>query len=291
MLPRANSYIYSSLHFLRSAISILKWNPLMLKNTHPFHIVAPSPWPLVTSLILLSAASMLIQNLHFNRISLISLAILIQVIIATAAIWWRDVKREATIQGHHTSRTLFLLKYRIIIFIISEVIFFLRFFWAYFHRRISPNIELGRRWPPNRLKIFNPIEIPLLNSIILLSSGATITWAHHSFLNSNINKRLTALIITITLGILFSGCQGIEYIDANFTFSDSVYGSTFFLATGFHGIHVLIGTIFLIVTAKRIYSIQNSTNHFICFDLSAWYWHFVDVVWLFLFISIYWWGS
>lgn len=263
----------------------------MIKISHPFHIVSPSPWPIVASIVLLSAARTVIQRLHSNLMSFILILTITIIISITAAIWWRDVKREASLQGHHTYPTVSLLKYRIIIFIVSEIIFFLRFFWAYFHRSISPNIELGVIWPPIGLKIFNPIEIPLLNSIILLSSGATITWSHHSFLSKNMKSRLTAIVITIILGILFTICQGIEYFDARFTFSDSVYGSTFFLATGFHGIHVLIGTIFLTTTAKRIHTAQNSTNHFVSFDLRAWYWHFVDIVWLFLFISIYWWGS
>lgn len=263
----------------------------MIKISHPFHIVSPSPWPIVASLVLLSAAISIIFRLHSNALTIIIIILTTNLIAITAAIWWRDVKREASLQGHHTFRTISLLKYRIIIFIISEIIFFLRFFWAYFHRRISPNIELGVTWPPIGVKIFNPIEIPLLNSIILLSSGATITWSHHSFLSKNIRKSLLALLLTVNLGILFTLCQGIEYYDASFSFSDSIYGSSFFLATGFHGIHVLIGSLFLTVTAKRITSMQNSTNHFICFDLRAWYWHFVDVVWLFLFISIYWWGS
>lgn len=263
----------------------------MIKFSHPFHIVSPRPWPIIASLVLLSGASTVIFRMHAFYISFRSISTTIFLIAIMSAIWWRDVKRESSLQGHHTIDTTYLLKYRIIIFIISEIIFFLRFFWAFFHRRISPNIELGITWPPAGISIFNPMEIPLLNSIILLSSGATITWSHHSFLTKNIKNRLAALLATILLGILFTIFQGIEYFEAMFSFSDSVYGSTFFLATGFHGIHVLIGSIFLAVTAKRIISVQNSTNHFISFDLSAWYWHFVDVVWLFLFISIYWWGS
>jgi cytochrome c oxidase subunit 3 len=169
----------------------------MIKISHPFHIVSPSPWPIVASLVLLSAARSLILRLHSNFLTIITIIVTANLIAITAAIWWRDVKREASLQGHHTFNTISLLKYRIIIFIVSEIIFFLRFFWAYFHRRISPNIELGVTWPPIGVKIFNPIEIPLLNSIILLSSGATITWSHHSFLSKNIKSRFRAASLVL----------------------------------------------------------------------------------------------
>jgi len=259
----------------------------MIKIRHPFHMVNPSPWPISISIALLYSAIFVISSLGGNNISLYLIFLTIFIPIVGIFLWWRDVKRESSLQGNHSFTTIKLLKYRMIIFILSEVIFFLRFFWAFFHRRISPNIELGLVWPPVTISTFDPIGIPLLNSLILLSSGATITWSHHSFLNKNFKRAINSIIITIILGIIFTFFQGLEYYNAEFSFSDSVYGSAFFLATGFHGIHVIIGTIFLIASARRIFSIINSSYHFISFDLRAWYWHFVDVVWLFLKLFFY----
>lgn len=263
----------------------------MQKISNPFHIISPSPWPILLSFRLIRISFLIIILIILNKISVIIVLFIIIIIIWITILWWRDLKRESSLQGHHNKVVISLLKYRIIIFISSEVIFFFRFFWGFFNRRISPNIEIGQTWPPIGIKIFQPIEIPLLNSIILLSSGASITWSHHNLIEGNIKKRFYSILITICLGILFTICQAFEYYEASFTFSDSTYGSTFFLTTGFHGIHVLLGSIFLSITLIRIFFLSNSKNHFICFELRAWYWHFVDIVWLFLFVSIYWWGS
>ena len=173
----------------------------------------------------------------------IGLILLIIVIIQ----WWRDITREGVVQGLHTSIVELGLRWGIILFIISEIFFFLRFFWAFFHRSLSPNIEVGSIWPPYGIKVFNPFQVPLLNTIILLSSGVRVTWAHHSLIIGNFNETKKGLIITVILGIYFTMLQGLEYIEASFTFADRIYGSTFFIATGFHGLHVLVGTLFLIV--------------------------------------------
>jgi cytochrome c oxidase subunit 3 len=174
---------------------------------------------------------------------------------------------------------------------VSEVLFFFRFFWAFFHRRLSPTIEIGIQWPPIGISPFNPFQVPLLNTIILLSSGFTVTWAHHAIIENNFSQAWQRLTLTVILGVYFTILQGIEYWEARFSISDSVYGSTFFLATGFHGIHVIIGTTFLAVCLIRLNIKHFSINHHFGFEAAAWYWHFVDVVWLFLFITIYWWGS
>jgi len=218
------------------------------------------------------------------------LFLLFILVMVIASLWWGDLGIESS-QGNHSDRMLLILKFRIILFIISEVIFFVGFFWAFFHRRISPSCELGCEWPPRSIFIFDAMGMPLLNSILLLSSGSVLTWSHHSYLRGNIFYSLLFLFLTIFLGILFTFCQGVEYLSSNFSFSDSVYGSSFFLTTGFHGIHVMVGTIFLVFTLIRIISLNGRCNHFICYDLRAWYWHFVDVVWLVLYIAIYWWGS
>jgi len=183
------------------------------------------------------------------------------------------------------------LKWGIILFITSEVLFFFSFFWAFFHSSLSPTFETGLLWPPTGISPFNAFQVPLLNTIILLSSGVSVTWAHHAILENNFSQTFQSLMITIFLGVYFTSLQALEYWEASFSFSDSVYGSTFFIATGFHGIHVIIGTTFLLICWVRHSSRLFSRTHHFGFEAAAWYWHFVDVVWLFLYISIYWWGS
>lgn len=178
-----------------------------------------------------------------------------------------------------------------ILFITSEIFFFLSFFWAFFHSSLSPDIFIGQRWPCKGIKSFNPIGIPLINTLILLRSGVTLTTSHHFIILGNKKNCNNFLLITIILGIYFSLLQFIEYKEASFTIADSVYGSTFFISTGFHGIHVLIGTMFLSVCLIRETKNHFSSYHHFGFEAAAWYWHFVDVVWLFLYIFIYWLGK
>lgn len=203
--------------------------------------------------------------------------------------WWRDVSRERTYQGLHTSRVLNGLKIGILLFIISEVFFFISFFWTFFHSRLNPTIELGIIWPPKNIEVFDPFKVPLLNTIILLTSGISVTWSHHRLINNNYKQNINRLLITISLGIIFSLIQAFEYYEASFNISDSIYGSIFFLTTGFHGIHVLIGTIFLTVCFLRQLNFHLSKRHHFGFEAAIWYWHFVDIVWLFLYIFVYWW--
>jgi len=167
----------------------------------------------------------------------------------------------------------------------------LLFFWAFFHSSFNPNLAIGGVWPPAFLIVLNPWKVPLLNTIILLSSGATVTWAHHAIVWGNKPEAMNALICTIGLAAFFTLLQGLEYVTAPFSISDGIYGSTFYMATGFHGFHVFIGTCFLTVCLARLYLNHFTTTHHFGFEAAAWYWHFVDVVWLFLFITIYWWGS
>ena len=170
-------------------------------------------------------------------------------------------------------------------------IFFYFFFWAFFHRSLAVNVELGNEWPPLGILAFSPFGVPLLNTVILLSSGVRVTWAHHRLISGNHTQTKVSLALTVLLGVYFTILQGAEYYEARFTFADSVYGSTFFLATGFHGIHVIVGTIFLTICLVRLNSFNFRFNHHFGFEAAAWYWHFVDVVWLFLFVRIYWWGG
>lgn len=255
-------------------------------QNHIFHLVTISPWPIIISIRLFNnLISIIIWFHNINYLILISFPCTILCLYQ----WWRDVIRESTFQGSHTYFVYLGLRLGIILFIVSEIFFFISFFWAYFHSSLAPSIDIGQLWPPLGIKTFNPFDIPLLNTIILISSGITVTWTHHCILNKNFYERFYRLLLTIILGIYFSSLQLIEYKESPFTIADSIYGSTFFIATGFHGIHVLIGTIFLLVSLFRLLNLHYRNLHHFGFESAAWYWHFVDVIWLLLYISIYWW--
>nr|UXW93469.1 cytochrome c oxidase subunit III [Blasticotoma sp. 'minuta'] len=261
----------------------------MIKLTHPFHLVNKSPWPLLSSLTLMALLTNSINWLNSHNATLLIWSFISLTLILYQ--WWRDIIRESTYQGSHTLSVSSGLRWGMILFIISEIFFFISFFWTFFHSALSPSIEIGTLWPPKGITPFNPAHIPLLNTTLLLSSGITITWTHHSIMNKNIYSASQSLMITITLGIIFSALQMYEYYTSPFTISNSIYGSTFFISTGFHGIHVLIGTTFLMINYFRLNLSHLSHHHHFSFEAAAWYWHFVDIVWLFLYISIYWWCS
>nr|YP_009691879.1 cytochrome c oxidase subunit III [Nortia carinicollis]QEG58672.1 cytochrome c oxidase subunit III [Nortia carinicollis] len=258
-------------------------------KNHPFHLVDVSPWPILGALGAMTTMMGLIKWFHLYQSNLLILGFTITGLVMIQ--WWRDVIREATFQGLHTQKVTLGLRWGMILFITSEVFFFISFFWGFFHNSLSPSVEIGMNWPPQGIKPFNPIEIPLLNTLILLTSGLTVTWAHHSLMENNYKQGLQGLVLTVILGVYFTILQVYEYIESPFTIADAVYGSSFFMATGFHGIHVIIGTTFLLVCLIRHYYNHFSPIHHFGFEAAAWYWHFVDVVWLFLYISIYWWGS
>nr|YP_009112322.1 cytochrome c oxidase subunit III [Eucryptorrhynchus brandti]AIY61445.1 cytochrome c oxidase subunit III [Eucryptorrhynchus brandti]AJT57326.1 cytochrome c oxidase subunit III [Eucryptorrhynchus brandti]ALF04093.1 cytochrome coxidase subunit III [Eucryptorrhynchus brandti] len=260
-----------------------------MKKNHPFHLVDQSPWPLLASLSVFSFMMGMIKWFHLHQMNLLILSTITTMMIM--AQWWRDIIRESTFQGHHTLKVTLGLRWGMILFITSEVFFFLAFFWAFFHASLSPSIELGMNWPPKGIQPFNPLEIPLLNTLILLSSGLTITWSHHSIMENDYIQSLQSLLFTVLLGFYFTLLQMYEYKEAPFTIADSIYGSTFFMTTGLHGLHVIIGSTFLFICLIRLYYNHFSSTHHFGFEAAAWYWHFVDVVWLFLYISIYWWGS
>nr|YP_002995764.1 cytochrome c oxidase subunit III [Lineus viridis]ACO40314.1 cytochrome c oxidase subunit III [Lineus viridis] len=259
----------------------------MIRN--PFHLVEYSPWPLVGSV----GAFFLTVGLAswFHGYSALVLVFSFFIILSTMLQWWRDVVREAAYQGHHTFQVSSGLRWGMILFIVSEVCFFAAFFWAYFHSSLSPNLELGSCWPPVGVYPLNAFSVPLLNTAVLLASGVTVTWAHHSLLEGDRMGGIQGLVLTVVLGIYFTFLQGGEYWEAPFTLSDGAYGATFFVATGFHGLHVLIGSSFLLVCLARLFIYQFSSGHHFGFEAAAWYWHFVDVVWLFLYLCVYWWGA
>nr|YP_009340660.1 cytochrome c oxidase subunit 3 [Vema ewingi]APQ42949.1 cytochrome c oxidase subunit 3 [Vema ewingi] len=254
-----------------------------------FHLVEFSPWPLTGSAGALFLTVGLGAWMHNYASSLLMLLGLLMISV-TMVYWWRDILRESTFQGFHTLNVSAGMRWGMILFIISEVCFFFAFFWAYFHSSLVPSGELGSVWPPVGIMALNPFHVPLLNTAVLLGSGVTVTSAHHGLMAGLFKESWVSLLMTVVLGVYFTVLQGFEYYEASFGIYDGVYGTTFFVATGFHGLHVLIGTIFLGVCLVRHLYGQFSDSHHFGFEAAAWYWHFVDVVWLFLFISIYWWG-
>nr|AXS65885.1 cytochrome c oxidase subunit 3 [Bostrichoidea sp. 4 KM-2017] len=261
----------------------------MSNKNHPYHLVDYSPWPILGALSAMIIMTGLIMWFHLFNNKLFLFGMIVTMMIMYQ--WWRDITREGTFQGHHSYLVTMGLRWGMILFIISEILFFISFFWSFFHSSLSPTIEIGLNWPPKGITPFNPTQIPLLNTLILLTSGITVTWAHHSIMENNYKQSIQSLILTVLLGIYFTMLQAYEYLESPFTMADSVYGSSFFMATGFHGIHVIIGTTFLLVCLIRLMKNHFSPIHHFGFEAAAWYWHFVDVVWLFLYISIYWWGS
>jgi len=263
----------------------------MSLQKHPFHLVDPSPWPMFASLAAFNTTFGGVMYMHGFQYGGYVLSLGFFMVIYSMVVWWRDVIREATLQGHHTYQVQLGLRYGMILFIASEVMFFLAFFWAFFHSSLAPTIEIGAVWPPKGIQVLNPWEVPFLNTVILLSSGATITWAHYAIVLGKHQETIVSMAATILLAALFTFFQYQEYCEATFTLSDGIYGSTFYLTTGFHGFHVFVGTLFITVCLFRVFLHHFNKHHHFGFEAAAWYWHFVDVVWLFLFISIYWWGG
>ncbi len=281
---------------LDSRIYEIPYNLILKKikslfQDHPFHLVSPSLWPIYTSMGLLGLTVNAALSMHgfINNYYFVYLSALI--VILSMSFWFRDIISEATFLGNHTLAVQKGLNLGVVLFIVSEALFFMAIFWAFFHSALTPTIELGAQWPPIGIEPVNPFELPLLNTVILLSSGATITYAHHSFISKNRKGTLYGSIATIILAIVFTLFQGIEYSVSSFTISDGVFGTCFFFGTGFHGLHVIIGTIFLGVAFIRIFFYHMTNNHHLGYESAILYWHFVDVVWLFLFFSMYYWGS
>jgi len=259
-------------------------------QSHPFHLVSPSPWPLNTSVSLLNTTvgAALTFHLFYQRLITVTLSILS--VVYSMSLWFRDVISEGTYLGNHTLAVQRGLNMGVALFIASEALFFLAIFWAFFHSALSPTIELGANWPPMGIESINPFELPLLNTIILLSSGVTVTYAHHSLIQGNRSGALYGLAYTIILAIIFTWFQGVEYTVSSFTISDGTFASCFYFSTGFHGLHVIIGTAFLAVGLWRLLAYHLTENHHLGLESGILYWHFVDVVWLFLYISVYYWG-
>jgi cytochrome c oxidase subunit III len=270
---------------------------------HDYHLVDPSPWPLIGSVSAFTmavGAVMYLKTLTIGGLALGPYIFFLGVagVLYTMLSWWTDVAREATYQGFHTRVVQLSHRYGMLLFIASEVMFFVAWFWAYFDAALYPNDPhqyaradlFGGVWPPKGIETFDPWHLPLLNTLILLTSGTTVTWAHHALLHNDRQGLKIGLWLTVLLGVIFTCVQAYEYSHAAFSFHGHIYGATFFMATGFHGFHVIVGTIFLAVCLYRVYQGHFTPRQHLGFEFAAWYWHFVDVVWLFLFSAIYVWG-
>lgn len=259
-------------------------------QNHPYHLVMPSPWPVYTSISLFSLTITGVLYMHgFSNIGYI-LFLAFTSLIITMFLWFKDISSESTYLGNHTNAVQKGLNIGFGLFIVTEALFFLAFFWTYFHSSISPNIELGANWPPMGINAINPFELPLLNTVILLSSGVTVTYSHHSLIQGNRKGGLYGILCTVLLALIFTFFQFVEYVNSEFTISDGVYGASFFFGTGFHGFHVIIGTIFLFVGLLRFIAYQITDHHHLGLETGILYWHFVDIVWLILYFAVYYLG-
>ena len=275
---------------------------------HQYHLVEPSPWPIIgATAAFVMAVGAIAWMKHLFAAAPLVFGIAAIGVLYTMFGWWRDVAIEANYKGDHSPVVQLSHRYGMILFIASEVMFFVAWFWAYFNTALFPadvhdvmgalignvdrNAVLGGQWPPKGIATFDPWHLPLLNTLILLTSGTTVTWAHHALLENDRQGLKWGLILTIALGAAFTCVQAYEYSHAGFHFSQNIYGATFFMATGFHGFHVIIGTVFLTVCLVRAFLGHFTPKQHLGFEFAAWYWHFVDVVWLFLFSCIYVWGA
>ncbi len=295
-------------------------------KNHDYHILPPDIWPIVSSFSALAMAAGGIAWMHGGHVGKPNgggwlFFFGLGMVLLSMASWWRNVLKEGR-AGDHKPVVQLHFRYGMILFIASEVMFFVGWFWAYFDfalfpdaiafvdgavERASETAAIAAQWPPKGLEVINAFELPLLNTLILLTSGTTVTWAHHALIHNqrggektglwgmlgvgNNDGVLKGLWLTIVLGLIFSGIQAYEYMHAPFPFKGLNYGAAFFMSTGFHGFHVIIGTIFLIVCLIRAYKGDFTPKQHFGFEAAAWYWHFVDVVWLFLFVSVYIWGG
>ena len=259
----------------------------------PYHLVDPSPWPIVGALGAGLLLTGVVMAAHYDNYLMLAVGFVL--VALTMTMWWRDVLRESSTPGLHSPVVRLGLRYGMTLFIASEVMFFVGFFWAFFHFDLYPEHVLGTAtpaWPPVGVHTFDPFRIPFLNTMILLLSGCTVTWAHHSLIEGDRRGLLMGLGMSILLGLTFSSLQAAEYSSAPFHFSGGgIYPSVFFLATGFHGFHVMVGTTFLGICWLRAKAGGFTPTQQFGLEAAAWYWHFVDVVWLFLFFFVYVLGS
>ena len=280
----------TGMHYKRMK-SVIVNNGSVLLPSHPYHIVDQSPWPITLSCVLLSLTISAVLSFHGYVMGDIFLLCSFILLIWGMSLWFKDIITEASYLGAHTDKVQKGISLGVVLFIVSEIFFFLSIFWAYFHSSLAPAIEIGSEWPPKGIEPVDASEVPTANTTILLSSGSSVTVSHHSLVDQLIDWANNGSVATIIMALFFTFLQVMEYFGVSYTITDSVYGSTFYMGTGFHGLHVIIGTIFLLVGALRIYTYQVTNTHHVGVESGILYWHFVDVVWLFLYVSVYYWGS
>ncbi|RAU22457.1 cytochrome c oxidase subunit 3 [Paramagnetospirillum kuznetsovii] len=259
------------------------------RASHPYHLVDPSPWPLMGAVSAFVLAYGGVTYFH-HRDQTWGLLVGLALLLATMAVWWRDVVRESRDGHSHSHEVRHGLRLGMALFIASEVMFFAGFFWAFFHSslKVAPMVA---QWPPPGIATLETWHIPFANTLILMSSGLTLTRSHHALRADRTGRAARWLAVTILLGLVFLSLQIHEYGQALFAFTDGIYPSVFYMATGFHGFHVLIGVCFLGVCLARSLSGHFTAVRHLGFEAASWYWHFVDVVWIFLFVWVYWWGN
>nr|YP_009407589.1 cytochrome oxidase subunit 3 [Modiolus philippinarum]ASB29973.1 cytochrome oxidase subunit 3 [Modiolus philippinarum] len=255
---------------------------------NPYYLVNFSPWPLFSSGGGFVLAVGFVSWLH--SYSFMGVLLGVTCLIFPLSQWWRDVMRESEV-GYHTSYVEKGMTDGFLLFLISEVMFFFSFFWAFFHMSLAPDIAIGCLWPPMGLKSIDPFKVPLCGTSVLVSSGCSLMYAHSAVRAAQNNHAIFGVVLTVLLGCFFTLLQGYEYYWSSFTIADSVYGSLFYIMTGFHGTHVLVGTGFLLVTLVRLINCRFTPRKHYGFKVCSWYWHFVDVVWIFLYLVVYVWGS
>ena len=267
-------------------------------SSHHYHLVNPSPFPIAIAFALLMVTSGAVMFFHQYPFGEYLLPVGLILTVTIMVLWWRDVIKEGRVDKAHTEVVRRGLSIGMLLFILSEIMFFFAFFWSFFKASLFPEgildgewVAKAGIWPPAGIEVIDPWNIPLLNTLILLLSGTTVTWAHYELLNNNRKEMVKALLCTVLLGVLFTSLQLFEYFHATFKFTGGIYPSNFYMATGFHGFHVLVGSIFLLVCLVRLRNDHFTRTHHIGLEGAIWYWHFVDVVWLFLFVTIYWWGG
>jgi cytochrome c oxidase subunit 3 len=263
---------------------------------HPYHLVRPSIWPLASSFaagLLAVGAVLYMHEVEFMGVPVGFKGIIagFLAVITCMFFWWKDIVDESVIEKVHNAITEIGLRYGMMLFIASEIMFFVAFFWAFFDMSLFPREAIGFVWPPENIHVIDAFSLPFLMTVILLLSGCSVTWAHHAILEGDNDSFVKALKWTVILGVIFLGFQVYEYTHVTFGFTEGVYASTFYMATGFHGFHVFIGTVFLYICYLRGKKGHFTKDKHFGFEAAAWYWHFVDVVWLFLFVAIYVWGG
>lgn len=258
---------------------------------HPFHLVDPSPWPITTAFSIMNVAITLALTAHGYIGTFYILYLCIITLMYSMTLWFKDIVAESTLLGFHSFLVKKGLNQGFMLFVISEILIFASLFWAFFHSSMNPSIEIGMSWPPVGILSVDPAELPLLNTIVLLASGVTVTYSHHGLIHGHRNHTFYGFVYTTLLIFIFVMFQYLEYAYSNFTLTDGVYGSTFYSATGLHGLHMIMLTIMLIVCTFRVYNYDFTNTSHVFAESTILYLHVLDVIWLFIYIFFYWWGS